>query len=237
MTGSLMAKASKVKRKAYPQDPLGFYIEPQYATDALLTEPMFQLVGKVWDPCAGSGNILRACRDRGFDAIGSDIAPRVAEGFTLRQMDFLLATSLPAGVNAIICNPPYGSGFLARRFIEHALALRADLVAAFVELRFLGAARRHRFYRDNPPALIGILSRRPSCPPGEMLLRGEIEAKGGSKDYCWVVYASWLKGQPTQTVWLAGPADRKRGEDLPLFARARTLCRWGSRSARRRSAG
>ncbi len=203
---------------AFPKDPLGFYIEQEWCTDLLLALPYFSLIQRALDPTCGSGNTLRAMRRAGIEAIGTDIAPRMVDGKRVVQQDFRQLRKLPAGVQAIIFNPPYGSGVQAREFIEHALSLGPILVAALVETRFLSSGGRYTFFRDHPPTCIAILSTRPSCPPGEMLLAGEIKAKGGKQDYCWLIYANWVKDGRTDTVWLKRPSDRRTGVDLPLLA-------------------
>jgi hypothetical protein len=69
--------------------------------------PVFS--GKIWEPACGSGKMVAALRQAGFEVVGTDI---------IRGVDFLHhATEI--GVSAIITNPPYA---LAREFIERAFA-------------------------------------------------------------------------------------------------------------------
>jgi hypothetical protein len=182
-------------------DPLAFFIEPEWATDALLRLPFFSPIKVAWDPCCGSGNIVRAGRRAGLDMIGSDIADRGLDGQLL--LDFRKQKRMLGDADAIIFNPPYGSARLAKEFIAHARSLKPKLVAAFVENRFLASAGRYDFFmRDHRPTCIAFLSDRPSCPPGDAFLAGEIKATGGKQDYCWLIWCDWLAGAPREPVWL-----------------------------------
>ncbi len=68
---------------------------PQYAIKDLL-KYLPELTGKVWEPCMGKGNIIRAFADFGVDAIGTDVESGV---------DFL--TTDFDEYDYIITNPPY----------------------------------------------------------------------------------------------------------------------------------
>jgi hypothetical protein len=90
----------------------------------------------VWEPAAGRGAIVRVLRDRGHAVIASDIADY---GFPLHfQRDFLAEIGMPAGVEAIVTNPPYRLG---EQFVAHALEL-APMVVMLMRLAFLESERR-----------------------------------------------------------------------------------------------
>jgi hypothetical protein len=74
---------------------------------------------KVWEPACGSGKMVAALRQAGFDVIGSDIATGA---------DFL-GQPAKSGIAAIITNPPYA---LAREFIERALSFDSVRVVAML---------------------------------------------------------------------------------------------------------
>jgi hypothetical protein len=146
------------------------------------------------DPACGSGNIVRACQARGWQAIGTDI---VARGFGWDERDFLRDDPV-VRPKAIICNPPYS---LTPEFVLRALALDVPKFAMLVGDKFRYSQERWPLFRDHPPARVYILTRRPSLPPGELYLAGKIEAKGGTKDYEWMVWDRAYSG-PTIMIWL-----------------------------------
>lgn len=177
--------------RIYKEGDLDFFIEPRWTVDALLEEENFE--DGVWDPACGSGTIPDAMHDTGLLVHRSDIADR-GQGLVY---DFVDGDPwLPGIVSAIVTNPPYG---LAERFAYAALAI-APKVALLVQSKFPYSQRRYRLFTDHPPAKIYFLSNRPSMPPGEAFLRGEIKAAGGKLDYCWIV---WERGRtPEAPGWL-----------------------------------
>jgi hypothetical protein len=192
----------------HPRADLDFYVEPEWVTAALLSLPTFSLIGVVYDPCCGSGNVVAAARQRGFRGCGSDIEDR--SRFVSFVADFRNLTNGAVGAQssgdqvAVVSNPPYGGGDLAEAFIRHFVPMRAAaVVAVFVQGRFLYSRKRHALHtRDHIPSIVAHLSDRPSCPPGVGFLAGEIEAKGGSQDYCWLIYDKRGWDVSTRTVWL-----------------------------------
>jgi len=94
-------------------------------------------IGCAWDPCRGAGQLVETLRAHGADAVGTD-------------GDFFTITALPAGVSAIITNPPYGEnkrGEQAVAFIEHALALGVPRVAMLLRVDFDSAITRQHLFR------------------------------------------------------------------------------------------
>lgn len=212
------AGATNPKRKAsgYQHDRLGWYIEPSWCTDLLADQVQLE---RVWDPACGVGTIPLTLIKRGIDAVGSDIAVRPDHQAAVRvngrwnfwpdPIDFLTcADPEPKQWTDVVTNPPFS---LAEQFIRRAIELRARKIAVLVRLDFLGAQKRHKFFTDLPPSYVLILSRRPSMPPGELLTRGEVTAKGGQTDYCWLVWDAFIRGPdfnrfaqeyPTEMRWL-----------------------------------
>ena len=178
--------------RTHTRHDLDFYIEPAWTVDALLDVETF--FGTIWDPACGSGTIVKTCLARGLTAVGSDIADR---GFGGVQ-DFLSIDHLFVNVDAIICNPPYklGEAFIRRAFTV------APKVAMLVQSKFPYSQKRHALFTQRPPARMYHLSTRPSMPPGEKLLAGTVEAKGGKLDYLWIIWDIERQVGPTETRWL-----------------------------------
>lgn len=151
-----------------------WYVDPPFCTELLFDAVEFQ--GPIWDPCCGSGTIPHVAVKRGLLVGGSDL---VFRGYGEGGRDFF-ADSGP--YRNLIFNPPYDQ---AERFILHALEIASGKVAALVNLKFLASqGRRERLFNAHPPLVVLILSRRPSMPPGG----SGLAAKGGTADYCWIIW-------------------------------------------------
>jgi hypothetical protein len=153
--------------------------DDQYETPA---EPVIALIpyladlGRAWDPCdRGRGQLVMVLRAYGIDAVGT-------------REDFLTTAALPADVDAIVTNPPYGTlGRLAEAFIAHALKL-VPFVAMLLRVDFDSAKTRQHLFRDNR-AFAGklILLDRikwfegPSCP---------------SDNHAWFIFDRGHRGPP-----------------------------------------
>ncbi len=178
--------------RRYKSGDLDFFIEPRWAVDLMLDQEGFYSLA--WDPACGSGTIINALEARDIACTGTDIADRGR----FHAVDFFEAPK-PTWLKSIISNPPYG---VAERFASRALSL-APKVALLVTSKFLYSQRRYQLFADHPPSKIYFLSSRPSMPPGDAYLRGEIKATGGKADYCWII---WEAGRPPEAPgWLRKP--------------------------------
>jgi len=95
------------RESGYERKLLDQYETPAWVTLALIPH-LPELNGKIWEPACGSGKMVAALRQAGFEVVGSDITQGV---------DFLVQAP-ETSVSAIITNPPYA---LAPEFIEGAL--------------------------------------------------------------------------------------------------------------------
>ena len=166
----------------YVRDVNDWYVEPTWCVKAL--NDRILLSGGVHDPCCGMGTIPKF-----FGGTGADLVDR---GYGYPQRNFLEDT---ARYDNIVTNPPYS---IAQQIIEHALTVARQKVCALVQLKFLASQKRHSLFTRPETEKIIILSRRPSMPPGEMLVEhGESIRGGGSIDFCWVVWASYRPDEVT----------------------------------------
>jgi hypothetical protein len=93
-------------------------------------------------------------RDRGHAVIASDIADY---GFRLHfQRDFLGEIGMPAGVEAIVTNPPFQ---IAEEFVAHALEL-SPLVVMLLRLAFLESERRCHILEGRGLARVHVFRKR-----------------------------------------------------------------------------
>lgn len=111
------------------------YETPEVAVRALLM--VEQLPRQIWEPACGPGAIVHVLREVGHIVDATDLrdygCPESTAG-----IDFLLERRAPAGVEAIVTNPPFK---LAAEFVAHALNL-CPLVIMLLRLAFLESARR-----------------------------------------------------------------------------------------------
>lgn len=165
----------------------GWYVEPAWCVTALLERVPF--VGQIHDPCCGLGTIPRVTGGTGADIID--------RGFGFPARDFLTDEET---YDNIVMNPPYGQ--LAQPIIEHALRHARRYVCALVQTKFLSSQKRHKLFSRDETEKIIIFSRRPSMPPGELLVReGEAIRGNGSIDFCWVVWNVYSNPGPVTVEW------------------------------------
>jgi hypothetical protein len=107
----------------------------------------------VWEPCAGHGSIVRVLRAHGHAVIASDL---IDYGNLHFVRDFLGEIGIPAGVEAIITNPPFK---LAEEFVEHALQL-CPLVIMLLRLAFLESERRCHILENRGLARVHVFRKR-----------------------------------------------------------------------------
>jgi hypothetical protein len=111
-----------------------FYPTPHTIIERLLNELNWQ--GKVWEPCAGDGRLVKALRDRNYEVVAGDIQSGT-DFFTCDQ----------AAAPTLITNPPFRT---IRQFIDHAFALGVQRMALVCNERLWACRkgseqmRRHR---------------------------------------------------------------------------------------------
>jgi hypothetical protein len=118
----------------YERRQLDLYETPAWVTRALVPH-LPVIVGAVWEPAAGSGQMVAALRAAGFAVHGTDIAT---------GRNFLDSAS--AECAAIITNPPYTA---AKQFIEHALKVMTPgkgVVAMLLRTDFDHAKTRQHLF-------------------------------------------------------------------------------------------
>lgn len=175
------------RNSGHTRDPLDWYCEPESCVHTLFNVESFS-GDAIYDPCCGSGNIVKVARKRGYAAYGSDIVDRGA-GFDV--VDFFSTKWMDKGFS-VCTNPPFRE---AVRVVEHALRLvrPGGLVAIVGQSKFLWSQGRVDLF-DRCERII-ILSTRPSMPKGEALMEhGEDIRGGGSIDYCWCIWRAGVVG-------------------------------------------
>ena len=195
-----MNEARPLKAHIWGRSDDEWYVEPVFVSDALFAVEKFD--GGIWDPACGQGNILLAAIAAGHkDILGSDTVQRGRISKRLWTIkDFLNCRRLL--FPNIVTNPPFGRAILAEKFIRHAISLKPQKLAVFVDSRFLfGMARSAGLFSEFPPARVWLITPRPSCPPGVYLEAGN-KAGGGTADYCWLIWESERVLSSTWMKWL-----------------------------------
>src|SRR5262249_49512709 len=140
-----------------------------------------EFIGKIWEPAGGSGKMVAALMQAGFDVVASDITQG---GDFLRQVP-------ETGVRAIITNPPNA---LPQQFIERALRFdNTRIVAMLLRTDFDHAARRVHLFAD-----CAMFAKR-------VVLTKRIrwfEGSNGSPSFnhCWMIWDRQHGGQPNEAM-------------------------------------
>lgn len=131
VTGSGNSRAPLADRK----DDL--YQTPPVAVDALVRAYSW-IPRHVWEPACGPGNIAEGLRQAGHRVTATDLVEYHDPRQDLSQVDFLMESRAPDGVEGIVTNPPFK---LAGEFVEHALRL-VPVTIMLLRLAFLESERR-----------------------------------------------------------------------------------------------
>ena len=166
------------------RDPRDWYRTPAWAVQELLKAlPAFY---PTLDPCAGDGAILEAIAGvypgasvRGVEKDEELKLESQKRGSPVVQGDGLSVSWVG---ETVLMNPPYRDAETwVRKGIEE-----ADSVACLLRLGFLSSLKRHPLFSKHPPAVVLILSRRPSFRD---------DGKTDACDYAWIVWSKHQVGR------------------------------------------
>lgn len=174
---------------------LQLYETVPVATKTLLAHE--QLPHGIWEPHCGKGAIAELLLDAGHSVYCSDIVDR---GYPHQQAvgNFLKATAVPRGIEAIVMNPPYAEAAL---HVQRALQLCPHVIA-LLPLSFLEAGReetvagRARLWCLDRGWLIRVLVFKERLP---MMHRDGWTGKKASSNvpYAWFIWSGDHKGDAT----------------------------------------
>lgn len=172
-----------------------WYVEPAWCAIDLFRRVEFD--GPIYDPCCGIGTIVDAAPAEDHVVLGTDVVRRDPR-FPVR--DFFTVGRAGFGGN-IVTNPPYNK---AHEMALHALDIcrKGQRICFLTQLKFLASQKRFPLWEQVERVI--IYSKRPSMPPGEMLMeKGEACRGGGSIDFCWIVWRVGHEG-PATIEWSIG---------------------------------
>jgi hypothetical protein len=188
------------RSSGYEREPDEFYTEPEWCADLLFQHVRF--TGDVHDPAAGIGTIVRAAKRAGLEAFGTDLRgcrrQMDQDDVDHAEVDYLDQTGSSGTMN-VVTNPPFS---LAGYFLRRALTLASDRVAMLLPASFLFSQERQGLFLSTPVERVLLLSRRPSIPPGRMVIDGTATFSGGSTDFAWIVWRRGHEARPTVS-WIA----------------------------------
>lgn len=190
----------------YERSANDWYVEPKWCVEQLFDVVNFD-DSWIWDPCAGGGNIPEVARARNRFVIATDLVDRGYRHLD-QTWDVFSTGGVPLCVKpsmkiSVVTNPPFA---LAAKIVQRMLTLVDFRLAIIQQLSFLASRARYELFSEFPPSDVLILSKRPSMPPGHMIAEmGDKAFKGGTSDFCWIVW-SRPHDRPTTMRWLS-PAD------------------------------
>lgn len=162
-----------------------------YATDPKAIPPLLEyetFSDTIWECACGELHLSNRLADYGYKVINTDL---IVRGGSMSQLDFLKYTPSTPNRYDIITNPPYR---YAKEFVEHAIEI-SELgvkVAMFLKLTFLESQKRYELFRNNPPKVLYVFSKRMGCA-----LNGDFANQPGSAvAYGWYVWEVGWKGEP-----------------------------------------
>ena len=168
------------KTVATGRDQNDFYPTPPLVTRAILDNEF--LPGKVFEPCAGDGDMVRELNRNGYDVLSNE--PFVRDAFRPDMSENFLDLDIDSlGCKSLIANPPYK---LVNKFIKKALSSKTlQKHVWLVRLHFLESARRYEgVFKDNPPQRVYVFPMRMQVSTWGI----EKSPYGGMIPYCWVIW-------------------------------------------------
>lgn len=143
-----------------------FYPTPAEVTVALLDWWCLHPRHRIWEPACGAGDMARVLLAGGHRVIATDLHDR---GYGAAGVDFLTA-DIPAGVDAIVTNPPFNlAAEFIRRWIDMApielgtegIHAAPRYLALLLKAQYWHAATRLRLWRRWRPYAVLPLTWRP----------------------------------------------------------------------------
>lgn len=173
------------------------YETPRWCVDAILDRIYTPQMKMVLEPCAGSGNIIKAIVERDPDVQVWGMEPRGEAFRDLVKIDRCHPSCVeymdcenPGHYDLVITNPPfYCAQDMLKHTFSHCSPQRCKVTICYLlRINFLASQGRRDWWTQHKPTGIYILSKRPSFTGGPT----------DSCDYAWFVWDT----QPTRIEWL-----------------------------------
>lgn len=141
-------------------NPSDFYPTPPWCYENL--EIDWSIFTSAHEPCRGDGRIQLFLEEQGLTTTYSEI---------LEGKDFF---DWSEQVDLILTNPPFN---ILQEFANHAFN-HGQTVIFLSRLNYLGSIGRHKWWKENTPTALHVLSKRPSFTG----------TGTDATDYCWIVW-------------------------------------------------
>ena len=161
-----------------------YYATPPYAVELLLEQETFS--HDIWECACGEGHMSDVLQSSGYHVFSTDLIDRGYKHHN-KTLDFLTCDTLFNG--DIITNPPYK---YAKEFVEKSLELipTGNKVAMFLKLIFLESQSRRSLFKQYPPKVIYVASKRLHCG------KNGVFTNDGMVCYAWFVWEKGFTGDP-----------------------------------------
>lgn len=186
------APTAVMARRREPPDSLDFFPTPPWATRALTSVVLPQVIpdfagiygtwwSTVWEPAAGEGHMAEVLRETFTEVWASDIHDY---GRGYRVGDFvgggLDRLQLPTPPMWIITNPPFNQGLA---FAKRAIAEARIGCALLLRLSWMESEERWLFFQKHPPTHVAVFMCRVSMVKGRW-----DPGAGTATSYAWFVW-------------------------------------------------
>lgn len=161
-----------------------YYETPAIAVEKLLSNEIF--LGKILEPCCGSGSISKILIQQGYKVISSDIYDfgygKVKDMFSYKCVK-----------DNVITNPPFN---LIEEFILHFLPLVKYKFAVLCRINFIQSQKRFdTIFKNTPPSRIKVFVNRINFLPNYAV-------KSGMLVTGWFIWDKTINSRETILSWL-----------------------------------
>ncbi len=172
--GAAMAGGNPGALAGLPRERVILHPTPPEVTAALLAWWRMPRDVRIWEPAAGRGDMVRELEHQGYDVLASDLHDHGA-GFP--TWDFLDRAAQPAGIGAVVTNPPFEH---AAAFIERWFAMRTNCryLAVLLKAQFWHVAANLRLRKHMTPLAVLPITWRVDF----------LGLGGGTMDVSWTVF-------------------------------------------------
>lgn len=167
-----------------------FWPTPRHAVESIL-EICPPPPGRVLEPAAGDGAIVRVLIERGYEVHAMDIRPEVMRHYAglcpITIGDWIAHANSPITVSriagghpeSILTNPPFSIG---RQFAQACLTTRPAYLALLLRCNVIGSNPWAPFWLEHPPTGLYPLRQRPSFSG---------DGKTDASEYAWITWEQY----------------------------------------------
>jgi len=167
-----------------------------YATHPSAVPPLLKLMGwengglLIRENSCGAGLLSMMMEMYGHKVVSTDLIDR---GFGVTGVDFLEDNIFDTEpYDATVMNPPYKH---VVPFIKKSLT-QSPVVCAFLRVTFLESQGRVQFFKDYPPKIVAVFSKRMRSSKNARWVKDDGTEEKGTACYAWFIWERGFKGEP-----------------------------------------